>query len=281
MIWLGIRPKTLTLSLSPILLAVLVAIKSDQPTNLLTALIIALSACSIQVATNLLNDARDFLNNTDTQDRIGPQRITQSGLSTYRQTTHTAYLFIVLAAISGAYLVWCGGWVILAIGCLSLICAYGYSAGPFPISRGPLGETFVLIFFGIIPVSVSVYLICGTWVDDTVIYGIAIGFYACAILLLNNFRDSTLDKIAGRQTLAIRIGDQMCRLLFTVFMLVPFAILYTKNATPFLVPALIMAGFIAFKVYREKNKQNLNRYLALTAFCQLLVVIGLALDLLT
>ncbi len=278
MIWLGIRPKTLLLSLSPILLALLLAIQSDHPTNLLIALIIALSACSIQIATNLLNDARDFLNNTDTQARIGPQRITQSGLSTYKQTTHTAYLFIALATICGAYLAWCGGFVIFAIGCLSLICAYGYSAGPLPISRGPFGEIFVLLFFGVIPVSASVYLICGTWIVDTAIYGSAIGFYACAILLLNNFRDSTLDKIAGRRTLAIQIGDQMCRLLFAFLMLVPFPIIYTQNTSLFLVPALILAGFLAFKVYHEKEKQGLNRYLALTALCQLLIVVGLTLD---
>lgn len=278
MIWLGIRPKTLTLSLSPILLALLLAIKSDQPANLLSALIIALSACSIQIATNLLNDARDFHNNTDTQDRIGPQRITQAGLATYKQTTHTAYLFIALAAICGAYLVWCGGFIILAIGSFSLMCAYGYSAGPLPISRGPFGEIFVLLFFGIIPVSASVYLICDTWIVDTAIYGSAIGFYACAILLLNNFRDSALDKIAGRHTLAILIGDQMCRLLFTFFLLVPFPIIYTQNTSLFLIPALIVAGFIAFKVYHEKNKQSLNRFIALTALCQLLVVVGLTLD---
>ncbi len=285
-LWQGIRPKTLTMSLMPVLVAYAQASIFSVIVNPQALLVITLAALSIQIATNLHNDAADYLNGTDGEDRIGPQRITQSGQAEPQQTRNAAYLFFAIAFCCGLYLVWLGGWPIAVIGATSLVAGLAYSAGPYPISRSPLGEIFVLIFFGFFAVGGTFYLLTGTLITKTLIGGLCVGLLACAVLLINNYRDLENDKLAGRKTLAILIGDNGCKLLYTALMLAPFFILPRLGISYFSIFLPLFSIFIAFRaiylVLVITERKDLNRVLALSAACQtvmcLLYAIGLILD---
>ncbi|GGF67709.1 1,4-dihydroxy-2-naphthoate octaprenyltransferase [Terasakiella brassicae] len=278
-LWVGIRPKTLSMSLTPILVAFSLALHNQQPPNYLVLLAICIGAISIQIATNLFNDAQDFLNGTDTGTRIGPQRITQAGLATPSQTRYSAFLFIAIAAFCGLYLISIGGWIIMLCGGLALLCAYIYSNGPFPISRGPFGEVFVMLFFGIAAFNVSYFLLANHWPANGLIYGIAIGCPACAILLLNNYRDLENDTLAGRKTLAIYLGSKASKVVFALLMLAPYVLLLTLPVPLWFFAGIPLAILATFKIFTITHKVELNANLGISAASQILLCIGLAISL--
>ncbi|WP_242467938.1 1,4-dihydroxy-2-naphthoate octaprenyltransferase [Halorhodospira neutriphila] len=213
--WYAIRPRTLPLSLSPVLAGSAVGwAQAGAPRPDIT-LVAALSAAAIQVGTNLQNDAADTLNATDQADRLGPVRVTERGWMTARQVLAAAYASFALAVLCGLYLVAIGGWPILAIGLVSVAAGYAYSAGPRPISRGPLGELFVILFFGVVPVGGMTYLYTGGVTAPALLLGAVVGLPAAAVLLVNNLRDRRNDARAGRRTLAILLGRDGSRRLFS------------------------------------------------------------------
>ena len=200
------RPHTLPLSLSPVLAGSVVGwIESGsfRPDILLAG---ALAAAAIQIGTNLHNDAVDTLNGTDDEKRVGPVRVTQRGWVTPTQMLRASHVVFALAFLFGSYLVALGGLPILLIGVISVIAAYGYSSGPWPISRGPLGELFVLVFFGLVAVGGIAWLHTGQLTTATVLVGLVVGLPASMVLLVNNARDIETDRAAGRKTLAIVLG---------------------------------------------------------------------------
>ncbi len=278
-LWVGIRPKTLSMSLTPILVAFSLALHNQQSPNYLVLLAICIGAISIQIATNLFNDAQDFLNGTDTGTRIGPQRITQAGLATPSQTRYSAFLFIAIAAFCGLYLISIGGWIIMLCGGFALLCAYIYSNGPFPISRGPLGEVFVMLFFGIAAFNVSYFLLANHWPANGLIYGIAIGCPACAILLLNNYRDLENDTLAGRKTLAIHLGAKASKVVFSLLMLAPYVLLLSLSIPLWFLAGIPLAIITMIKMFNVKDKRELNANLGISAASQILLCIGLAISL--
>ncbi len=212
--WYAIRPRTLPLSLSPVLAGSAVGwVEAGAPRPDIT-LVAALSAAAIQIGTNLQNDAADTLNATDQADRLGPVRVTERGWMSARQVLAAAYGSFALAVLCGLYLVAIGGWPILAIGLVSVAAGYAYSAGPRPISRGPLGELFVIFFFGVVPVGGMTYLYTGGVTVPALLLGGVIGLPAAAVLLVNNLRDRRNDARAGRRTLAILLGRDGSRWLF-------------------------------------------------------------------
>ncbi len=162
-LWLlAARPKTLTASLSPVILgAGLAAGFSPAPVSRgLAALALAAALC-IQVATNLVNDAADFEKGADTDERLGPLRVTQSGLLRGSHVMLAAGAFFLMAAVLGIPLILAGGVPILVIGVLSMAAGYAYTAGPFPLAYLGLGEVFVLLFFGVAAVKGMAYVLTG------------------------------------------------------------------------------------------------------------------------
>jgi len=215
--WLAIRPHTLPLSLSPVLAGSVVGwIESGgfRPDILLAA---GLSAAAIQIGTNLHNDAVDTLNGTDTEARVGPVRVTQRGWVRPRTMLRAAWVSFGLAVLAGLWLIVLGGWPVLAIGALSILAAWGYSTGPWPISRGPFGELVVLLFFGVVAVATVAWLHTGRVTTAALLTGFVIGLPAMMVLLINNTRDIESDRAAGRHTLAIALGRRislkLCALL--------------------------------------------------------------------
>lgn len=225
--WLAIRPHTLPLSLSPVLAGSVVGwIESGafRPDILLAA---GLSAAAIQIGTNLHNDAVDTLNGTDTEARVGPLRVTQRGWVRPQAMLAAAWASFAMAVLAGVWLIVLGGWPVLAIGLASIVAAWSYSSGPWPISRGPFGELVVLLFFGVIAVATVAWLHSGRVTPAALVTGYVIGLPAMMVLLINNTRDIESDRAAGRHTLAIVLGRRLSLKLCAVL------------------PAAIVAGLIA------------------------------------
>ncbi|MDT8448589.1 MAG: 1,4-dihydroxy-2-naphthoate octaprenyltransferase [Wenzhouxiangellaceae bacterium] len=206
------------LSLSPVVAGAVVGALESGSFRPDIALAAGLSAAAIQIGTNLHNDAVDAINGTDRADRVGPVRVTQRGWVEPRRMLGVARAAFALAALFGVYLVILGGWPIVAIGLVSIAAAWGYSSGPWPISRGPFGELFVLVFFGLVAVATVAWLHTGSVTSPAILVGAVVGLPATLVLLINNARDIEGDVRAGRKTLAILLGRRGSIRLAGVFM---------------------------------------------------------------
>ncbi len=220
--WLAIRPKTLWISFTPVLVGSALAWQSQQYISMLTTLAILSCTLCIQIATNLYNDAADFEKGADTYERLGPKRAAQQGWLTAKQIKSAAYSYFILAFFIGIYLVFLGGVIIIAIGLISIFAGYAYTGGPKPIAYSPFGELFVMIFFGVIAVTGTYYLHTQTLQWQVFYYAIAIGSMASAILLVNNYRDLDSDIKAQKFTLVHTIGRPKTRILFVALLIIPY-----------------------------------------------------------
>jgi 1,4-dihydroxy-2-naphthoate octaprenyltransferase len=226
-IWLlGMRPRTLTMAAVPVAVGAALAWAGGADPAWITFVATLGCAVLIQIGTNLFNDANDGERGADGPDRIGPVRITGSGLAKPKQVRRVAIACFVAALVAGLYLVVVGGVPILVIGLASLVAGYAYSSGRRPLSHGPFGEVYVIVFFGLVAVTGSYYLQSEQLPGGAIVLtGVAIGCYAAAVLLVNNLRDTEADLRAGRRTLAGRLGTPAAQRLYGFLMLVPFAML--------------------------------------------------------
>ena len=224
--WLAIRPKTLSISITPVLLGSALAWHNHSAFSITTFFIILVSALCIQIGTNLYNDAADFEKGADTAERLGPKRAAQQGWLTATQIKYGALASFLIAFIAGIYLAWLGGISIVILGLLSIVCGYAYTAGPKPIAYSPFGELFVLIFFGLCAVGGTYYLQSQTinWIILFIASGI--GSMAAAILLVNNYRDLEGDETAHKLTLVHYTGRPKARLIYSFMIIYPYIILF-------------------------------------------------------
>lgn len=202
---LAARPKTLPAAAAPVVVGTAVAI-SEGVFSLWPALAALLGALLIQIATNFANDVFDYKKGADTTERLGPLRVTQAGLLSPGQVLAGMWLTFGLAAVIGLYLVYVGGWPIVAIGLLSILAGIAYTGGPFPLGYNGLGDLFVFIFFGLVAVCGTYYVQALTVSAAAVWTAIPLGFLATAILVVNNLRDIDTDRAAGKKTMAVRLG---------------------------------------------------------------------------
>ncbi|WP_228384644.1 1,4-dihydroxy-2-naphthoate polyprenyltransferase [Rhodocyclus gracilis] len=285
--WLALRPKTLTVSAAPVLVGSAVAWSQTQTFYLLPALIALLAAMLIQIGTNLHNDVADFERGADTPDRLGPPRATAMGWLTGAAVRRGAWIAFGLAFNFGVYLVWYGGWPIVAIGLASLVAGWAYTGGPRPIAYSPFGEVFVLLFFGLAAVGGSYYLQTLTLDPAALVAAAMVGMLAAAVITVNNTRDLDTDARAGKRTLAVFLGRQRIELVFAAEMLAPFALLpllagLAGRGWSLALPLLALPAIVALiaRFRREPAGPAFNELLARTAqlqllFCVLLVA-GLA-----
>ncbi len=280
--FLACRPKTLSVSLSPVLVGTAVAWYDTHTLLWLPLLAAALGAAFIQIGTNLFNDVGDFLRGTDTPGRLGPKRATAEGWLTPGMVKVGAWLSFALAFLCGIYLVWHGGWPIVAIGLASLAAGWAYTGGPRPIAYGPLGEVFVFIFFGLVAVGGSYYLQTLNLTPIALLAATLVGIHAAAVITVNNYRDHDGDKANGKNTLAVRLGRPAMRRLYAAEMQAPYALLPLlaglgwKAALPLL--SLPLALKLIRRFQREAPGPVFNQILATTAGLQLLFAILLLLS---
>lgn len=275
-ILLAFRPKTLTAALVPCLVGSVLA-WSEHGVFVWWILACALlSAFCIQIATNLVNDAVDFEKGADNEERIGPQRITQSGVLSAKQVLMLASLFFGLAFLFGIPLVSVGGWPIVGIGLISLLMAYAYTGGPYPLAYHGLGDLFVIIFFGWVAVGGIYYLQSGTYSISAFVLGTQIGFLAAVLIAINNFRDYLTDQEVDKRTLAVRWGPTWARFEIAFLSYAPFVIgIYWFSTEIEMATALPLFIFwIAEKIVKgvSKNDPNplYNKFLGWSAALHLL-----------
>ena len=217
------RPRTLTAAAAPVLLGTGLAVGRDV-FRFGPALAALIGASLIQVGTNLANDYYDHLRGGDTEDRVGPVRVTQAGIFPPKTVRNGAFLVLGAALLLGFYLVWVGGLPIVLIGLASLIFAVGYTGGPFPLAYHGLGDLFVFVFFGLVAVGGTYWVQALSIGAEVFLAGVGMGALATAILVVNNLRDIETDARAGKRTLAVRIGLVGTKLEFGLLLTVGFLV---------------------------------------------------------
>ncbi|MCB0385804.1 MAG: 1,4-dihydroxy-2-naphthoate polyprenyltransferase [Bdellovibrionales bacterium] len=221
--WLmAFRPKTLTAAVVPVLVGTALAFRVAGETNLWMSLWAVLGALFIQVGTNLFNDALDFKKGADTAERLGPQRVTQSGLISAKGVMWAGALSFGLAVLCGIPLVIEGGWVIVGIGLVSLFFGYAYTGGPFPLAYKGLGDIFVILFFGWVAVGGVYFLHTGRFDQEVWVAGSQVGLLATVLIAINNLRDVHQDQKVNKKTLAVRFGVGFARAEITLLLLASF-----------------------------------------------------------
>lgn len=207
-ILLASRPKTLPAAIVPVWAGCVLAWKLTGLFDLWLAICTLGGAIAIQIATNFFNDAIDSKKGADTANRLGPVRVTASGLMSQKAVLGWGTGFLVIAVIFGTFLFQERGWPILAIGIPSLFLAYGYTGGPFPLAYRGMGEIFVILFFGFVAVAGTVFIQTGGWPREALLLGLQIGLLSAVLISINNLRDREEDATTGKRTLAVRCGPK-------------------------------------------------------------------------
>ncbi|HMA33456.1 MAG TPA: 1,4-dihydroxy-2-naphthoate polyprenyltransferase [Chloroflexia bacterium] len=232
---LAARPATLPAAIVPVLVGTALAVGGGhfRPLPFLATLVASLL---IQIGTNLANDLFDFQKGADTAERLGPPRVTQSGLIPPATVKNAMIGVFTAAALIGVYLILVGGLPILIVGVLSIISAVAYTGGPWPLGYHGLGEVFVFLFFGVVAVTGTYYLQADTVTGLALAASLPVGLLCTAIIVANNIRDIDTDRRAGKRTLAVRIGRPATRALYTaclgVAYLVPPGLWLLGRLTP-------------------------------------------------
>jgi len=277
-VWLlAARPKTLPAAFAPVLMGTAMAWEAGG-FHAPAALAALLAALLIQVGTNYANDYFDFVKGTDTEERVGPTRATQAGLVTPAQMRNATAIVLGLAALVGLYLAWRGGWPILLVAVVSILCAVLYTGGPYPLGYLGLGDLFVLIFFGPVAVAGTYYVQALELSPLPVIAGFAPGLLATAILTVNNLRDVEGDAKSGKKTLAVRFGKRFARAeyvfcVLTATLLVPLLLLLVSpdhRGVLLAILTILPANAAMSKILSGLEGAELNPFLGRTGMLLLL-----------
>jgi len=209
------RPRTLPAAVAPVLVGTALAATEGtfRPFSFVAAM---LGAIFIQIGTNLSNDYSDARRGADTEDRLGPVRVTAGGLVPPRQVLVATYVAFGLAVLAGAYLIATAGWELLLVGAASILAGVLYTGGPRPYGYEGLGEVFVFLFFGVVAVTGSYFAQVEHLTWEAFVLAVPVGLLASAILVVNNVRDLETDRRAGKRTLAVRLGRARTRTLYAV-----------------------------------------------------------------
>ena len=282
--WIGgARLRTLPLAVAPVLLGTATAYQFDNDGgwHWVRALLCLAVALALQIAVNYANDYSDGIRGTD-KNRVGPSRLTGSGAASPRAVLGVALAFFGIAALAGiALVVLTQFWWLLAVGAVCIVAAWFYTGGKRPYGYMALGEVFVFVFFGLVATAGTMFVQVGTVSYENWLAAVAIGLISVAVLVVNNTRDIEQDRLAGKKTLSSLIGDRASRILFSVLLLAPYAILavfvlefanaaYTYGTLLIAIPAVIIA-------LTAKTARELILVLQLTSFTGLLYALLLSL----
>src|SRR5579884_1487151 len=281
-IWLmAARVRTLPASIAPVLVGTALEGYAGvfHPLRFVAALI---GAVFIQVGTNLSNDYSDARRGADSEDRLGPVRVTAGGLVPPRRVLAATYISFGVAVAAGAYLIAVAGWELLVVGAASILAGVLYTGGPRPYGYEGLGEVFVFLFFGIVAVAGSFFVQVKHLDWEAFALAVPVGLVAAGILVVNNFRDLDTDRRAGKRTLAVRLGRSRTRtmfaaILYLAYLLAPITWVFGP-LRPWLFLSwltLPLAAAIVRTVRNRTDGPSLNEALARTgmlqlAFCMLL-----------
>lgn len=266
---LAARPKTLPAAVVPVWAGCVLAWKLSGTLDAWLALWTLLGAVAIQIATNFFNDAIDARKGADTARRLGPQRVTASGMLSARAVMMIAAGFLMVALGCGIVLFQARGWPIVWIGIPSLFLAYGYTGGPFPLAYRGMGELFVILFFGLVAVAGTVFIQTGGWPLEALLLGLQVGLLSAVLISINNFRDREEDATTGKRTLAVRLGPKpAAAIIWLEIKLAAFAgLAWLALGQPMLVlaslPVMLIGLRICWGVFTLPPGPAFNRLLAL------------------
>ena len=286
-IWImAARVRTLPAAVAPVLVGT--ALSATERDLRVGGFIAALlGSIFIQVGTNLSNDYSDARRGADTEDRLGPVRVTAGGLVPPRQVLVATYVSFGLAVLCGVYLVWLAGPILLAIGAASILAGVLYTGGPRPYGYEGLGEVFVFAFFGIVAVAGSYYVQTERVIWEAFALAVPVGLLAASILVVNNTRDLETDRRAGKRTLAVKLGPSGARTLYAAmvygaFLTAPVAWALGSLSPWLLLPflALPLAVPLVRTVRGHSDGPTLNAALARTGMLQLVFCVLLSVGLL-
>ena len=275
------RLKTLPAAVSPVIVGAALA-AADGHFDLWPALAALLGALLLQIGSNFANDYFDAINGADTPDRIGPTRVTAAGIISHAATRTGMVITFGLAALVGLYLVWIGGWPILAVGVTAILAALAYTGGPKPFGYMGLGDIFVFLFFGPVAVCGTYFVQAHTIPSSAILASLALGALITAILVVNNLRDIKSDQAAGKHTLAVRWGVQGARLEYLLLLALAYAmplVLALSMGSPWLLaPVITLPRAVQLNaiIRHTTDGPALNQALAGTAQLALLFAVCLA-----
>ena len=205
-IWLEcFRLRTLPVSLSGVIIAIGLA-KWHHRFQWIPALLCIAFALLAQIVSNMANEYFDYLKGTDKPGRVGPRRGVTEGDIKPTTLRNATFGLLILAGVVGCCLIPYGGWWLLPAGIVIALAALAYSAGPYPLSYHGLGELMVFIFFGVVPVNLTYYVMALRFDPLVLLFSITIGLMGVNVLLVNNYRDVEDDRIAGKKTQTVMRG---------------------------------------------------------------------------
>ena len=213
----GARPRTLPIAVAPVAAGTGVAAYAGDPCWWKAALALVVSL-ALQVAVNYANDYSDGIRGTDA-DRVGPMRLVGSGAAEPGAVKRAAFLFFGIAAVAGLVLAVTTAWWLVLVGLASIVAAWFYTGGRTPYGYLGLGEVMVFVFFGLVAVGGTAYVQAERFTWPTLYAAVGIGSLACAVLVVNNLRDVPTDTVAGKRTLAVRLGAERTRGLYALLVL--------------------------------------------------------------
>ena len=283
---LAIRPRTLPAAISPVVLGSAMAI-ADKHFAWLPAAAALLVALLLQIGVNLANDYFDYMKGIDTEDRLGPPRVTQSGLIAAKQVKRAMLLTMGISLLPGIYLLIAGGWPVLLVGVAAICAALAYSGGPFPLASHGLGDPFVFIFFGLVAVGGTYYVQALHLTRMVLLMGVIEGLLITAILVVNNLRDIRTDRRTGKRTLAVIIGERGSRIEYLLLLGAAYAIpvglwLGNQSSVWVILPIVSLPPALALMrlVWSGSGGVILNQALASTAKLALVYSLLLSIGLL-
>ena len=264
---IGARLRTLPAAIAPVVVATALA---GSDASLLPALLALVVSLSLQVGVNYANDYSDGVRGTD-DNRVGPTRITASGLATAAAVKRAAFISFAVGAVAGLALAAMTSWWLILVGAVAILAAWGYTGGKNPYGYLGLGELFVFIFFGVVATVGTFYVQAEQVTLNSVLASIPMGTFSCALLAINNIRDRALDEPAGKRTLAVRFGDRKSRIFFAALIASGYlAVAAMRN--PWLLLTLLsapMAVALVRGVFTGVQGRDLIPYLAKTGKLQL------------
>jgi 1,4-dihydroxy-2-naphthoate polyprenyltransferase len=282
-VWVqGARPRTLGASITPVVVGTAAA-GVFVPWRFVAALLVGLG---LQVGVNLANDYHDGIRGVDTRERLGPPRLTSSGLAPARSVLIASLGCILVAGVSGLALAAATTWWLVPIGALAMLALWLYSGGPRPYAELGLGEVMVFLFFGVMATAGSAYVQAETLPPAAWWASVPMGLLAVAILVANNLRDIPTDAVAGKRTLAVRLGDRRTRTLYRVCIVGAFAAIVLgtlvdvldegSGLSPWSLFALVAAVAAVGPFQRVEQAQGRDLIPVLVATARLQVVFGAA-----
>ena len=268
---LGARPRTLAAAVAPVLVA-LALVESDI--DWFRALLALKVAVWLQIGVNFANDYSDGVKGTDS-DRVGPVRLVASGMATAKSVKYAAFISFAIAIIAGTWLAILTSPVLILVGVISIAAAWGYTGGKNPYGYRGLGELSVFLFFGVIATMGTYYAQTEAITFLSFIVSIPMGALSCAILAVNNLRDRPKDQLAGKLTVAVRIGDRKARLMYVgLLMLAHIAAIATLiPSTLITLLALPMSYSISRQVLSGISGKDLIPVLGKTGKLQMIFAI--------